>query len=197
MKKLYLKLNNQNNDYWYMEQAFCSAVALSRLPKALSKYHNDFDMNIDIISHKNQVVIWAGDLIKNQTKLEFATWQEKLDFDQAYEKYFDKRYEEIPKLRISLQNWKELQKKWEQLQKSNFEYVMFTLDDSEVINVVDVVGKNEITDQEWTEIKQDHEQFMRYRTAQEAYRKSLADYDYEWRGPQDDEYEADFMKFYK
>ncbi|MBM17512.1 MAG: hypothetical protein CL947_00405, partial [Epsilonproteobacteria bacterium] len=93
-------------------------------------------------------------------------------------------------------DWEALQKKWDQLKKKKYQYLIFTLDDSGSLDKVDIVGKNELSDQDKKDMQQEHEKYLKYEKARQRYIANHPDYSEVWRGPQDDEYEADIMKYY-
>ena len=57
-------------------------------------------------------------------------------------------------------------------------------------------GKDKLSEEDKAYIKEEHEKFLKYERARQKYIDNHPDYSYEWRGPQDDEYEADIMKYY-
>lgn len=97
---------------------------------------------------------------------------------------------------MALDDWYRLKEKWEQIKKEQPEYVIFSLDDSGSLDKVDVVGKNELSEQDKKDMQREHEEYLRYQKARRKYIQNHPDYSEVWRGPQDDEYEADIMKYY-
>jgi hypothetical protein len=149
----------------------------------------------EYMSNLKQLWIWPAFLIKKQQYKEFKTLEEFSQYNRIYEEYYDKRWEEIPKIEISIQDWEFLQKKWHQIKEENPKYIVFTLDDSADLDKIDLFGKDELSEQDLQDMKIDHEQYLQYKVALQKYRDNLSCYSDIWRGPQDDEYEADWQKF--
>jgi hypothetical protein len=196
MKTVYMRYNPEHRICTIFENSDTIYKDLYLFMMAIEEIQ-DPDLIIEIIDSKNLVSIWTLDSFKPKVELEFDSVEAKEHFDDTYRKYYHKRWNEMPQVQLSIPDWHELQNKWEQIKKLKPAYVMCTLEKSGFFDKVDIIAKNELTNQDLANIQKEYEKFLRYQKAEAAYYQSLSDYHYEWRGPQDDEYEADIMKFYK
>ena len=196
IKKLVLKLNETHTGYWFIEDARIVYDELEYIPLGLSENRNDFDICVDQVQQKS-VFFYAKDSFKKPIEQDFKTDQEQEAFEQAYDRYYDKRWDDMPKVELSLSDWHSLQEKWEKIKKEKPHYVIFTLDDSGPLDKVDVVGKNELSEQDMQDMNYEHEKYLKYEAARKKYIQNHPDYSYVWRGPQDDEFQADIMKYYE
>ncbi len=212
MKKVIFHFSNQHNDYIIEEKFWTNNCQLSIVKKVLQvveiwkvdiKNIDSLDeltyegIEFEYISKFKQLWIWCAFYIKKQARKEFSTMDEFSKYNRAYEEYYDKRWEETPKIKISIVDWEELQKKWEQIKNEKPQYLIFTLDDSGLTDKIEVIGKNELSEKDLEEIKIEHQQYLKYQRARQKYIQNNPDYSDIWRGPQDDEYEADIMKYYE
>jgi len=173
----------------------CSSIRKYSL--ALSEYRNDFNIHIDELSDKDIVFIWSKDLIKDVQKNNFHSQQEESTFENTYYEYYNKRWEEMSKIEMSIEDWEILKQRWKIIKKEKPLYTMFELDDSGSLDKVNILGKNELSQEDIDYIKQEHEKYLKYEKARQKYIANHPDYSDVWRGPQDDEYEADIMKYYE
>ena len=142
------------------------------------------------------ILIWSSDSFKERADIEFKTLQEEEAFENAYQTYFDKRWEDLPKIKISKKDYDTLVLKWKKIKQEKPEYVIFILDDSGPLDKIDVIGKNELSQQDLQEMKIEHEKYLKYKAAYDKYTKSRPDITDElWHGPESSEYEADWQKF--
>ncbi|MCX5923623.1 MAG: hypothetical protein NTU89_03615 [Candidatus Dependentiae bacterium] len=193
MKKIFLKLNNVLAGYWIIEDAGSRNFELYNLYLALDPIE---DGQVQVTDYNGTVLIWSLDSFKESAQIEFQTDKEKHDFDRSYYKYYDKRWKEMPKIEVTSKDYQDLKVKWTKIIEEKPEYVIFSLDDSGPIHTVDVVGKNELSEQDIIDSKQEHEKFLRYEKAINLYRNSLVDYSDVWRSSADDEYDSDIEKHY-
>ena len=210
MKKIVFSFNSVSNSYIEEERFYTQHYQLYNVKSVLDivdrwqvdiKNLDSLDeltaegIAFEYMSNLKQLWIWPAFLIKKQKYKEFPTLVESIEYNELYEEYYDKRWEEIPKIEISIQDWEFLQKKWHQIKEDNSKYVVFILDDSEDLDKIDLFGKDELSQQDIQEITIDHEQYLQYKVALQKYRDNLFCYSDIWRGPQDDEYDADWQKF--
>ena len=195
MKKIYLKLSTAYKDYTLPDNFRNNHNELYTLSMALDPYEYDW-IRILQMPNKNILLIYSEESFKEQVELEFETEKEENVFEDAYIAYRNKREQDISEIKLSLEDWKILKHKWEQITKEKFGYVVFELDDSGPLDKVDVYGKDELSQEDITYIEQEHEKYLKYEKAHQRYIANHPDYSEVWRGPQDDEYEADIMKYY-
>lgn len=196
LKKIILTYDSDWNRYWIKDDSHVTNNSnLYNLPLALSKYWNDHGISIDIIDGKT-VFIYAYDNFKRQVDIEFKTEEEKIKFDELYEQYYDKRWDEMPQIELSIEDWELLQQNWTQIKQVKSKYVVFTLDDSAPLDKVEVIGKDELSEQDIVDIKLEHDTYLQWEKAKQAYMKDHLDYSYFWRGPQDNEYDEDILKYW-
>ena len=196
MKKIILSYYIECNCYTLKDDFLTNHSELYFLHMALNPFEDSW-INCEKVSLENKVYIYSDDSFKKQADIDFQTLQQAISFEKEYNIYYEKRWQEIPKIEISIQDWDLLQKKWNQIKKEKPNYVIFTLDDSGPLDKVDIIGKQELSEQDIAYIKQEHEKYLKYKKAREQYIDNHPDYSDVWRGPQDDEYEADIMKYYE
>jgi hypothetical protein len=195
MKEIVLIFNKKMNDYEVPDGLRTNNLELYFFVMALDlDPYSDNWINCEIVERENKVYIWSDDSIKKQEYKKLPTMEEFSKYNRAYEEYYDKRWEEVPKIEISIQDWEQLQQKWKQIKKELPQYLVFTLDDSGSSDKIEIIGKNELSYEDIQEIQIEHEKYLKYQHARQKYMQTHSDYSDIWRGPQDDEYEADIMK---
>ncbi|MBI2345281.1 hypothetical protein HYV10_04420, partial [Candidatus Dependentiae bacterium] len=95
------------------------------------------DIETDGMPKSNEIFMWARFSIKKQEYKEFPAMEESIAYDDRYEEYYDKRWEEAPKVKIFIDDWQNLQQQWKQIKKELPQYVIFTLDDSGPIDKIE------------------------------------------------------------
>ena len=156
-------------------------------------------INVEEIEGKDLVSIWTSEFFKDQFLDDDGKW---LQFSDRYDEYYDKRWDEMPNVRLTIKAWNDLQRQWAQIKKDKPRYIMIELDDSgrndpAVRDKVTITPKDELSQEDLDYIKQEHEKYLKYQAAKQKYIDNHPDYSEVWRGPQDDEYEADIMKYYE
>lgn len=144
----------------------------------------------------NKVVLWSHDNIKPMAHIQFEIDKEleKIKaFHQGYIEYSDKRWEDMPKLEMSTQNYEEIVCKWQKIMKQKPQFLIFSQDDS---GRVELIGKDELLLQDLADMKIEHGKYLKYRAAWEKYNAAKPNRSEVWRSPVDDEYEADWQKYY-
>jgi len=100
----------------------------------------------------------------------------------------------MQKLEMNKENYELVVQQWEEISNRMPEYVIFTQNDS---GVVDIIGKEELLEQDRADMKRENEKLLRYQIAWQKYINSFKpERSREWRSPADDEYEADFKLFF-
>ncbi len=196
MKNIFLKKSLSYEDYIVPNDFRNNNNALYFLIMAFEPFEDTW-IQSEIVNRENTVYIYSNESFKKKEYKEFPTLNEGIGYEKAYDKYYDKRWEEIPKVKVSIQDWEILKQKWNKIQKERPKYIMFTLDDSGPLDKVDIIGKDELSKEDLDYIKQEHEKYVKYQRARQKYIENHPDYSEVWRGPQDDEYEADIMKYYE
>lgn len=208
MKKIFKKLNTENR-YVIPQEAQSQNFELQSLWSFLSAWGgkdpneiyacNGLNwewLHLDKTEDKKTVYLWNGDSIKSQAKINALTKLEQEAFDSAYMAYSEKRWYDVSMLYMKIENYVEIVEKWQEIvlkQKPNF--IMLSQDDS---GYVDLVGKDELSDQDLKDMKIEHEKYLKYKIAYDKYVKSRPDIvDELWHGPESSEYEADWQKFYE
>ena len=194
IKKIYLSLDD---DYYGIERLYrTNNQGLQFLSMALDQ---EFIDEINVSETSDAALIWSSEFFKDQFIDDDGKW---LQFSDRYDEYYDKRWEEMPQVDLLLDDWNDLQKQWAQIKKDKPKYIMIELDDSgrndpAVRDKVTITPKDELSQQDLDYIKQEHEKYLKYQAAKQKYIENHPDYSEVWRGPQDDEYEADIMKYYE
>lgn len=151
---------------------------------------------LEYMSSLKQLWIWPAFLIKKQEYKEFSTMEEYSKYNKIYEEYYDKRWQEIPKIKMLIHDWEFLQQKWHVVKEKKHKYLIFTLDDSGDLDKINLIGKDELSEQDLDDMKIEHEKYLKYKAAYDKYTKSRPDItDDLWHGPESSEFEADWQKF--
>ena len=153
------------------------------------------DMDVNISKDDKSVLVWSDDSFK-ESAVDFIGNRETDILEEAYDKYHDKRWNEMPQVDLSLEDWDILKEKWKQVKKEKPKVIVFELDDSGPLDKVNVYGKEELSQEDINYIEQEHKKYLKYEKARQKYIANHPGYSEVWRGPQDDEYEADIMKYY-
>ncbi len=122
MKKIFLKLNDDT--YWMFSESQTKNFILSNLyffllawgHKNLSWFYSYNNLNwewlrLDKVEDKKQVYLWSTDSIKNQADISGLSELEKKAFDDAYYDYYEKRWDDTPKLYMTIENYEEIVQK--------------------------------------------------------------------------------------
>ncbi|MBP6892770.1 hypothetical protein KBB68_04300 [Candidatus Babeliales bacterium] len=211
MKKIIFTFNNLLNTYVTEEQFFTKIYQLDSVKKMLDVVdHWQVDIkNIDSLdeltvegiafeymSSLKQLWIWPAFLIKKQKYKKFSIMKKFSKYNEMYEDYYDKRWQEIPKIKILIQDWEFLQQKWVAVKEKKSKYLIFILDDFGDLDKIDLIGKDELSEQDLNDIRIEHAKYLKYKIAYKKYTKSRSDItDNLWYGPESSEYEADWQKF--
>ena len=196
MKKAFFQKHNIFEGYHIPEGMLTRNFELYHINGAIDPIEDTL-VNCEIVNRENKVYIYSDESFKKQEYKEFATLEEGVAREEDYERYYDKRWEEIPKVEMSIEDWEELKKKWKKIKEESPKYIMFILDDSGPLDKVKIIGKDELSQEDLGYIKVEHEKYLKYEKARQKYIQNHPDYSEVWRGPQDDEYEADIMKYYE
>lgn len=212
MKRVIFSFSNEHNDY-IIQEIFrtnnCQLSIVKRVLQVIDAWRGDIT-NIDSLdeltyegiefeymSKLRQLCIWCAFFIKKKERKTFINQEEGMSYFLKYEEYYNKRWEEAPKVKISIDDWENLQQKWRQVKKKLPRYVIFALDDSGFTDKIEIIGKNDLSQEDIQEIQIEHEKYLKYQQARQKYIQKHPNYTDIWRGPQDDEYEADIMKYYE
>ena len=152
-------------------------------------------LSLDKMRDEKYVYLWDRDSIKKQAKISDLSPAEQYAFDNEYEIYREKAWDDMSKLIMTTENYIEVVHKWQKivlgLQPS---YFILSQDDA---GYVDLIGKDELSEQDRQDMENEHEKYLKYEKARQAYQKDHPDQSDLWRGPQDNEFEKDIMKYYK
>jgi len=146
----------------------------------------------------DQVKIYHFGSIKKEVDIAEMPDDELLIYWPKYLNYYDKRYAELPKLVMMAWHWQDLERRWKELLEQKPKYMIMELDDSLPLYRISMIGKNELSNEDVEYFQKEHEKYLKYQKARQKYIDSHSDYsDDVWRGPKDDESEADIMKYYE
>lgn len=192
MKKIFLKYNQTLNSYNIFENSFNRNDELYFIERALDPVEY-LDVKVEVNEHS--VIIWANDSIKKIANIECKSMQEWSAFNDIYDQYYDKRWDEIPTVELILSDWEELQKKWKKIKEDKPPYIIFVLNDSEEFDKVDIISKNELSQQDLQYIQYEHEKYLAWKKAEKLYNYDHEIIDDIWRIPADSVYNADIEKY--
>lgn len=196
LKKQYLKLNSTREYYGVPPEFYTKERDLLEL---YFHFEPVEFRPVSFMSLPQRYIVYMcsdDEYMKPSAKLTFTSEAQRQLFEKEYEKYYDQRYAEMPELEININNYEEIKQKWKLLQQEKPNYIIFTLDDSGPLDVVDVFGQNELSEQELVEIKFGHEQYLRYEKAKALYYKDHPWQDGKWYGSADNEFESDYQPYY-
>lgn len=197
MKKVIFKLY-PNESFYYIENDFLTNhEELYNVYLALNPLEDSW-IYVNMFPEKNIVNIYSCDLYKQPAdfdNLDLNDEEKQLLLDN-YIAYCDKRWKEMPRVTLSIQDWQELQIKWSAIKKDKPMYVIFLLDNSGSLDTINIIGKDSLSEEDLAYIQEEHEQYLQYQRAYQKYRDNHVDYSEVWRGSHDDEYEVDVMQYY-
>ena len=191
MKRVFFKYNDLLNSYCVANKKEQTANFELQNLKIILETKNPYKLHL---THSdNKIILWSSDKIKQQASLQFNSKEKNDEFSQTYSQYCNKRWHDMPKLEITLQNYEMIIQKWNEIINSKPEYIIFSQDN---VGYVDLIGKDELSAQDLADMKIEHEKYLKYKTAYDKYTKSRPDItDDLWYGPESSEYEADWQKF--
>ncbi len=207
MKKLFLKLTSDKSGYDIFDGARTKNFSLGRLVMFLERWGDKNSTNIytcnglnwewlrlDKTEDGKQVYLWDKWQIKDQAKKDGLSKVEQDAFDAAYDDYCDKRRDDIPTLYMAIENYVEIVQKWQDIVlKKKPNYIILSQNDT---GYIDLIGKDELSQQDLQDMKLEHEKYLKYKVAYEKYVKSRPNIiDELWHGPESNEYEADWQIF--
>lgn len=177
-----------NLELWYV---FEYLRGFSRISPTDRSYNFEEGYNISIYDGK--VEFWTRDDVKSMLFYSSFTDDQKLrEYIAAYRQYSDKRHADKPKVTMTLENHNELCEKWLFIKMRKPRYLILSQDDS---GYVDILGKDELSEQDLHDIKIEHEIALRNKAAWYKYEAANPDRSTVWRSPADDEFEADWQKY--
>lgn len=206
MKKIFLSYDKALNNYYPLQEAqtcnfrlqdlyfFLGAWSLNNLNRfdvysELQYEHVYLAKNID----NQELLLWSDNSIKEKADLTFQSVAEKDASDQAYNAYYNKRQYDRLTLKMSIKNYVEIVQKWQAIIAKKPLCLILSQDDS---GYVDLIGKDELSEQDLADMKIEHEKYLKYKAAYDKYTKSRPDItDDLWYGPESSEFEADWQKF--
>ena len=208
MKKIFLNLTDDKHRYWMFQGAQTKNFMLGNLVFFLqawgdcepNKIETSNGMNWEWLSldktlDEKNVYLWDRDCIKQQAEMPGLSKAEQYAFDNAYEAYLEKAWADMSQLIMTMENYIDIVQKWQKivldLQPA---YIIISQNDA---GYVDLIGKDELSEQDLHDMKIEHEKYLKYEKARQAYQKDHPDHSEVWRGPQDNEFEEDIMKYYK
>lgn len=198
MKKIFLKFNRDLLAYIIFENAQTANFSLQNLYHALR--HKICMKNLKSMSFENwetirygdKVLILDSDNMKPMADIDFKTKQEMEDWYKSYREYSKKRWDDMPKLWMSWDNYQEIISKWDKVREQKPPYIIFSQDDQ---GYVDLVGKQELSQQDLADMKIEHEKYLKYRKAWQKYERAHPNRSEVWSSPEDSEFEADWQKY--
>ena len=194
IKKAFYKLDDIKTRYFLPSEGLTKNFDLELLYLNLSpieyiSIHVSYDIN------KKLIRIWRKDSLQERADILFKTKQEEEAFENDYQTYLDKRWEDMPNIEMSLEDYNTLFEKWKKIKQDKPEYVIFTLDDSGPLDKIDVVGKNDLSQQDLQDMKREHEEYLAWKKAERLYYLDHELIDDVWRSPKDSVYDADIAKY--
>ncbi len=159
----------------------------------------DIRIEIDNLKELDAVRIHSFDTIKKieRDDDDYNDPKKRAARNIAHGVYQRARMAEIPKVTISKQDWQSLQEQWKLIKKDLPKYIVITSDEAQPLQKVEIIGKNELSQQDVDDIKKENEKYLKFEEAHNKFLDDHPDIHYYWRGPQDNELDADIMKYYE
>ncbi len=161
------------------------------------EYH--IRIEVDNLKELDAIRIHSFDSIKNieRDDDDYNDPKKRAARNIAHSVYQRARMAEIPKVTISKQDWQNLQEQWKLIKKDLPKYIVITSDEAQPLQKVEIIGKNELSQQDVDDIKKENEKYLKFEEAHNKFLDDHPDIHYYWRGPQDNELDADIMKYYE
>ena len=205
MNKFFLKLSSDNDGYeifqtknFELSDLFLFLQAWGDSDSNRIKTSNGLNwewLSLRKMSGEKYVYLWDRDSVKDPAVISNLSPAEQHAFDNAYEVYLEKRWDDMSKLIMTIENYIEIVYKWQRIALGiQLKYIILSQD---AAGYVDLIGKDELSEQDRQDMEIEHEKYLKYKEACEAYDKDHPDHSDLWRGPQDNEFEEDVMKYYK
>ena len=192
IKKYFIQLYSDDIGYGPIPNFYTMNFALQYL--WFSLYRSEYDW-IHITKLPEKIIYWSWDDIKQKADIQFDNLEGKKSFDEEYSVYSKKRWQDMPTLEMTIQNYEAILEKWSNILKTKPNFIILSQDDS---GYVDLIGKDELSEKDLIDMKNEHEKYLKYKIAYDKYVKSRPDIvDDLWHGPESSEYEADWQKFYE
>lgn len=197
MKKMFLKKHDLLQGYYPFKESQTANFMLQDLQRMLNFEHYyafSWEYLHLTLTKNNTILLWDSSYIKQKAMdISFSTQEEKQEFDAAYSQYSVKRWNDMPKLELSTQNYHMLVDKWKEFKQLKPIYVIFFHD--EKTNFVDIESKDVLSQQDFDDMKKEHEIFLKYQKAWDTYDRSHPNRSEIWRSPADDEYEERWQQY--
>ena len=184
------------DEYTYREKLFSRNLPLNDLFEFL-RDNRSKDCWIKLEEDKNdpnKVIIWSTwNIKKGLTLSDFNSLEEDLSYSEQYSKYAMKRFAELPAIRISLKNYEELEKQWQEIHKNKPKYLIFREHDN---GYVDILEKDELSQEDIANMNREHKIYLNYIKRREEYEKTHPEKLYPiWRTSADNFFESDFALY--
>lgn len=146
----------------------------------------------------DEVIIYHFGSLKKQVDITEMPDDELEIYWPKFLAYRKKRYADIAKLEIMAWHWQDLVQQWKELLAQKPKYLIMEIIDEIPPQKIKMTGKDELSPEDIAYFTEEHEKYLKYEKARQRYAQAHPDYsDDVWRGPQDDEFEADIMRYYE
>ena len=103
MKRVFFKYNDLLNSYCVANKKEQTANFELQNLKIILETKNPYKLHLT--QSDNKIILWSSDKIKQQASLQFNSKEKNDEFSQTYSQYSNKRWHDMPKLEITLQNY--------------------------------------------------------------------------------------------
>ena len=184
------------DEYTYREKLFSRNLPLNDLFEFLrdNRSKDSFIKFEEDKKDHNKVMIWSKLNIKKPLELkDFATDEEFWAYVDRYHQYSRKHLAEMPAIRISRNNYEELENQWKEIRKHKPKYLIFREHDN---GYVDILEKNELSDEDIANMNRENKIYLNYLKRWNEYKKTHPEKLYPiWRCPADNFFESDFALY--
>lgn len=188
MRKFFLKKKSISHiHYWPLEQGYSMSFDLSYLWEM-------FDPFRDWISKDKYedglIEIWCYWDVKDKARRTFSNDQERINYDNAYKQYNNKRFAEIPMIKLTQENYDAIIEQWKTINaEAKTEYLVIFQNDNGVISFI---LQNELSQNDLAYIEQDFKKYDDYIKKYEIYLKKHHQAK-EWSCSKDNDFFSDFL----
>ncbi len=186
MRKIFLKKSDFNKDkYWIIEEGRTINFDLKILKDSFNPRYDWIEIEDEGYGH---ITVWSRWEIKDRD-------QEKSFADNVYNHgyrgYFLKRYDEMPKLMLTQENYDQVKKEYKKMtQEMTDEYVVIQKDDT---GKVSIKSQQKLSQEDEDYIKKYLAIYEKFVNKLNVYRAKHAPFSRIWRSQKDSEFYSDFL----
>lgn len=190
MRKIFLK--NYNDDgyrvggYRLVENSQTMNYDLQNLWSSFYSENEWIRTDMD----EGMVSIWNSWDLKDKKWINFISTEEEMKYDFVYDTYWFKRWDDMPRLEMTEQNYEEVLQNWKDICNHTTKYLIISIDN---LGWVSMIGKDALSQQDLRDIEIEHQKYLEFRKKCDAYKPFRGKKNREWQSQADEEYFSDFL----